>query len=193
MLILPTPPAEAFTRVKEGLIPLLAEELDIVDDSDYSIEIARPQPIYTAGLTDVLSGDLLGNVRLTSWQFLVLRARQPFGSGEVDVERGVGGTETLVYGGFHLGPYARSVVGTLHIAEGLPPVIERDYEVRILRIPTVFLYCVWLHSEGHDDLLLPCKPAPTPLVENNVLEPATIAAALRDLAAYRLSVADADI
>jgi hypothetical protein len=45
MLILPTPPAEAFTRVKEGLIPLLTEELDIVDDSDYSIEISRPQPI----------------------------------------------------------------------------------------------------------------------------------------------------
>ncbi|HEV7570921.1 MAG TPA: hypothetical protein VGQ21_05430 [Thermoanaerobaculia bacterium] len=192
-MTLPTAPPEAFTRLKEGLGPLLAEELDIIDDSDYSIEIARPQPIYTAGLTDVLSGDLLGNVRLTSWQFLVLRARQPFGSGEVDVERGAAGNETLIYGGFHLGPYARSVVRTLHIAEVLPPVIERDYEVRILRIPAVFLYCVWLHGEGHDDLLLPCKPAPTPLVENTVLAPATIAAALRDLAAYRLGIADADI
>jgi len=192
MLIVPVAPEAVFEQLREGLTPLLEEELDVANASD-SIEIAPPHRLYTTPLEDFVAGELLGMDRITSWQFIVLRDREPFGLAEVYVESGPLGEEVFEYGGFGLGSFSRSVIDAITVAETLPQVIARDYELRMLRVPAVYLYCVWLHGEAGDEILLPCDPAPPPLVPIQVTQPAAITTALHDFALYRLSVEDSDI
>jgi hypothetical protein len=191
MLTLCTAPEDALPRLREGLIPLLEQELGSRKVA-VEIEIAQPQPLYTTGLAAFASGNLLGDARLTSWQFLVLRARQPFGIAEVAVEEEQG-MQRLVYAGFGMGPHSRSVIETLGVAERLPEIVARDYELRILRVPTVYLYCVWLHGDEGGDLFLPCDPAPSPLIPNEVVQAEAITSALHDFAVQRLKTGTSDI
>jgi len=74
-------------------------------------------------------------------------------------------------------------------AEELPQVLENDYELRILRIPSVYFYGLWLWRRD-DAWLIPAAPAPAALRPNSAYREAELIDRLRDLAKERALARD---
>jgi len=67
----------------------------------------------------------------------------------------------LVY--FNIGRYVAGSAAGFALAEDFP--IDGDYYFRILALPQIYIFAVWLHSAGEDgglgpDILLPLNPPP---------------------------------
>jgi hypothetical protein len=46
--------------------------------------------------------------------------------------------------------------------EGWPVVADGEYDLRVLRLPALYLMALWLKDrDGHADLLVPLDPPPT--------------------------------
>ena len=146
-----------------------------------SITISHPQPLYTATTDDVLEHTITNAELPDAWQLLVLRADEPLATLEMRIERDSDGEESYHYAGVFIGPYTRSIYMALNRAEIIASETSLSYELRVLRIPTVYLYAVWLHAEN-SNLIIPCAPAPGPLEPNHEMEPDAVCDALRDLA-----------
>jgi hypothetical protein len=119
---------------------------------------ARPHPIFTASIDDLLDRRLLANAKLTAWQYVVLQGSSPYGVSEI-VRNPQGG---FSYAASYPPECAKSFIRTISRAESSPQVAKYHYELRILRIPTLLTVAVWLHDPRHD-LLLPVQPAATVL------------------------------
>jgi hypothetical protein len=179
ILNLPHAPNGATEYVKEHVVPLLLSH----------IELSPALPIYSAEASYFLraqsdkSRGLLASAKLTSWQYLVLYNGASLGAAEL-VVRGAGGDvrdtmptsesgdspPSMKLASFFTGPYTRSVLDTIRIAEALHSDLG-PHELRILRAPAVYLYAVWLHlrSDPTADRLIPAAPAPGRLEANQVL------------------------
>ena len=72
----------------------------------------------------------------------------------VDPEGNAGVTTTR-------GPFTAATVTTIDEVEGWDEVAEQDFEMRLLRIPALYLMTLWLHREDYvGDLFSPLEPAP---------------------------------
>lgn len=56
----------------------------------------------------------------------------------------------------------RSTAAALRAAETLGPVQEGTFELRLLRVPALYLVALWRHASAGDDLFMPLDPAPAP-------------------------------
>lgn len=172
------------TLAKPRLLFSLRKQLP--KKSAQSITISPPQPLYTATTADVLQHTITSAELPGAWQLLVRRAEQPFATLEMRIERHADGAEDYHYAGVFIGTYTHSIYGALDRAESIASYSTQLYELRVLRIPTVYLYAVWLHA-SNSDLIIPCAPAPKPLEPNQELESGAVCDALRDLAEKQAS------
>jgi hypothetical protein len=119
------------------------------------IALAAPHDVYVLGLDELAAGTRLADARLVAHRFLVLDDSAALASAEVAADD---------HGGFMVteGPY---VEGTVRAIEGAEARTDAtDAEVRLLRIPALYLVALWLHEpDGEGDLLVPVDPAPRPL------------------------------
>jgi hypothetical protein len=189
MLKLSSTPAAILAKAQTGVAAFLDDEIGYAESGSDTFDITRGHPLYVTPLDDFVEGNLIAGAQFSSWQFIVLRQRNEFGLAEVAPEDD---DNVFEFAGLGLGPYATSLPATISIAEELPEVAARAYELRVLLVPPLYLYCVWLHADD-DDLLLACDPAPEPLIPNVILRPEEVVSALRAFASFRLRVADSDI
>lgn len=122
-------------------------------------------PVYTLGLDDILERRRLTAVEYAGWQFL--QQDIPGRTIGTEVHRAVDGS-THAFAQFNMGPFPAAIQRTLR---ELDARVEepRDYEVRILRIPSLHIESLWL--SGERDTIVPLEPAPDPL-ETGRLYPA---------------------
>ena len=95
--------------------------------------------------------------RATGWRFLVEEATEPVAAAEVQDKTGAALPAQLTEGQF-----VRSTAEGLRAAETLAPVQEAAYELRLLRVPALYLVALWLHATEREDLFLALEPAPAP-------------------------------
>jgi hypothetical protein len=177
-----------------GGLDLVLENLALPDDEYVGydatagyLDVARPYPIYTSTIPALLDEKFLGAAQLTGWHYPILAGESLQGLAEiasVDPQ----GSSDLSYASQYDSDYAEEIQQSILGAEGLPQVKEGDYELRILRAPSLVLLAVWLH--GVDDLLLPVAPAPTKLREKVAYTEDELTKALRPLALLRMEVSD---
>jgi hypothetical protein len=74
-------------------------------------------------------------------------------------------SKPLTFLGVSQGPFAEATVEALHAAERLPKIATADYELRLLKVPAVYLAALWLHS-ATDDILIPMGNPPGGLKRN---------------------------
>lgn len=157
------------------------------DETTQAVRITRdPLPVYLASNISFLKDTVLETARRTWFEYTVVRGQRP-----VATLQGVIGNRQLSFSGLFHGEYLDRLMNAVSAAEDTPQVQRRDYEVRILRAPTVLLHAVWLWSTS-DDLILPIWPAPPPLEAHTVYTEQEITTALRPLAIQRSTVSDED-
>ena len=133
------------------------------------VSLAMPHPIYTLGLTDLLNRrplDDLGESDITGWRYLVQ-----------DHERTVGGVELAVdpetsdvrFAQLQSGPIAELTEATIRSAQERDDVRQQSFEVRLLRVPALYVMALWLNdrdAQQNRDLIIPLDPAPSWLEAN---------------------------
>ncbi len=120
--------------------------------------VSAPQRMFTAGLEALTRSIAIEEVaQATGWRFLVEEGTEPVAAAEVQDQ-----TRASVPAQITEGPFVRSTAVGLRAAEGLQPVQETDFELRLLRVPALHLLALWLHAPARDDLFVPLEPAPHP-------------------------------
>ena len=159
----PEPPDEALDAVRESLArrrprrraPLLRRGPPARPPS---ASVTAPQRVYTVGLEALAARESVERTaEPTGWRFLVEEPEQPLVAAEVqDLTRAAVPAQVTE------GAYVHSTADALRAAEALDVVREGDFELRLLRVPALYLVALWLQAPDRDDVFVPLAPAPSP-------------------------------
>jgi hypothetical protein len=119
------------------------------------LDVSTPHQVFTMGLDDITGAGGLDRAQAAGWRYLVEDGGQPIASAETTVAQD--GTEEVAQ--INEGPFAAATDKAVKIIRKLPKLQARGYELRLLRIPAVYLMALWLHS-AEEDLLVPLEPSP---------------------------------
>jgi hypothetical protein len=148
---------------------------------------SEPHPVYVATLDDLAAGKLLAAAKQTGWRYLLAQNDEVVAEAELTAAvRGATGAKgakaakrgELAFAGLTHGPFTGATVDGLHAAERLPQVEKADYELRLLKVPAVYLVALWLHG-GNEDILVPLGQPPAGLKKNKAYTEAGVIRALR--------------
>ena len=157
---------------------------------------SEPHPVFVATLDDLASGKLLAAAKQTGWRYLLVQNDEVVAEAELAGGRrgakGAKGTKPkgLEFAGLTHGPFTGATVDGLHAAERLPQIAKADYELRLLKVPAVYLVALWLHG-GPEDILIPMGNPPGGLKKNKPYSEAHVIRALRDVAVKTKEFQDA--
>ena len=144
---------------------------------------SEPHPVFYAPLDALAGGKLLDAATQSSWRYLLVQddaavAEAELSVGRKDAKRA--GPKALEFLGLTHGPFTAATIEALAAAEQLPQVAAADYELRLLKIPAVYLVALWLHG-AKDDILIPMGDPPGGLKKNKPYTEAAIIKALRGI------------
>jgi len=129
-------------------------------------EPMRAHPVYTADLADAAAGRALDSVRLVSWRYFVSEQEGAGRAAEVYWDET---SDSHVFGGVTEGAFVDATLEALHTLERREEVERSGFEWRILRIPGLYVFAVWLRNEsGGEDLIVPLGPTVDPLEAGSV-------------------------
>ena len=142
-----------------------------------ALGLTLPHPIYNLGLDDVAAGRLPGSsARLTGWRYLVQEDGRIVAAAELNA--GSSGEE-YTFAALNEGPFVRGTEATLEAAETLPAVDSGQFELRLLRIPALYVMALWLKGEnGVADIIIAMTPAPPELVAGEAYDESRFIGAL---------------
>lgn len=146
------------------------------------LNVSTPHQVFTMGLDDLASGAGLHRARPVGWRQLVESDGQPVATIETTLaDDGV----THVPSHLNEGPFVKATADAVAAVRGLPQLEAEDFELRVLRIPAVYLMALWLHSP-RTDLLMPLAPSPVGR-EGQLVPAAEVLSELSPTARSRLS------
>jgi hypothetical protein len=181
IVLVPGPP-EGLSIIRSNVPALLGGDVVGLDGGGGAgLEVAKAQPIYTGSLQDVIDGRLLAGAHLTGWQYLILSGQTVRAAAELTSV--AIGSDQWKYSSLHE-PCGSLAEDAIRAAERLPQVKQLKYQLRILRVPALYLYAIWLYRNG-DDWLVPAAPTPSVLEPNRSYTEAQLTEALRPFAIAR--------
>jgi hypothetical protein len=143
---------------------------------------SEPHAVYCVPLDALAQGRLLDAATQTSWRYLLVQDDEPIAEAELSAgtrgTKGAKGAKPLQFLGLTHGPFTGATVEALHAAERMPKLAAADYDLRLLKIPAVYLAALWLHSD-HDDILIPMGNPPAGLKKNRAYTEKAVIKALR--------------
>ncbi|MFI9596417.1 hypothetical protein [Nonomuraea sp. NPDC052265] len=171
-LHMPAPPSDVPETVQTKLRTL-------ADDSRFStkalrlaerdqIGISIPHQVFTLGLDEIESGAGLAAARPVGWRYLVTANGNVIASAEIT--QGPDGTPQPAH--FTEGVFVGATATAVQAARALPQLQTAAFELRLLRIPALYLMALWLHSPAAD-LLVPLAPSPVGR-EGQIVPPAQL-------------------
>ena len=147
--------------------------------SEFSrLELAVPHDVYTLGLEELSVGASIHQAQPVGQRFLVMDGDTPVSSAEVTPEGG----------GFQAneGPFVAATAEAIEQAEQDPALADGHYELRLLRIPALYIMALWLKDDdGDGDRIIPLSPAPEPLEAGRHYRPDELMRELTRMAAAR--------
>jgi hypothetical protein len=188
-LRVPQPTEESVETVRSHLSALASRaafsERALSRANPAAVALAAPHDVYFLGLGDVAEGKSLDAAKLVGRRFLVMEGDTPIASAELaEHDEGVAFQANE-------GPYVESTAAAIAQAEQDPDLAAGEYELRVLRIPALYLVAVWLKNEqGGSDVVIPLEPAPAPLEPWRKLTPAEFLSMLVEPARRRLQFDD---
>ncbi|WP_166296794.1 hypothetical protein [Bradyrhizobium sp. 2S1] len=122
------------------------------------LQAVEPLQVFTLGLDDLLAKKDLQAAKSTGWIFLVHDGNQTLASAEA-VPTGTGDEQVL--SALNEGRAVGSTAEAIRTVRGLPEVSKDDFELRLLRVPALYVTALWLHkTAGTGDLVVPLAPSP---------------------------------
>jgi hypothetical protein len=175
------PPPDALETVRKYVLPAG----DTTAHGAHELSTGKPQPIYNSSIQALDEKRLLAAAQLTGWQYILLSGSD---SNRIDCVVEVTQAGDGKDKGSPLSPdvrypaaYGEAINETIVKAEK----IAGDYDLRMLRVPSVSLLAVWLHDAVKGDLLFPVPPAPTMLRKQSMFTEGELTEALRPLVNQR--------
>ncbi|MEV0647999.1 hypothetical protein AB0I28_22305 [Phytomonospora sp. NPDC050363] len=158
-LNLPTPPRGAPDAIRAKLTEFAEgarfTTRALSQASQERLDVSTPHRIYTLGLDDIAAGHGLDQARPGGWRFLVEDDGALIASAETS--EADDGTHELTQ--FTEGPFVAATDNAVKAIRGLPQLAVGGFELRLLRIPALYVMALWLHSPV-TDLLVPLAPSP---------------------------------
>jgi hypothetical protein len=181
----PNPPDDVLEAVRQSMerrTPRRGRLRRALGHAAPAASLSAPQRIFTVDLDALAQGDgIEDTARATGWRFLVEEATEPVAAAEVQDKTGAALPAELTEGQF-----VRSTAEGLRAAETLAPVEEAAFELRLLRVPALYLVALWLHATEREDLFLPLEPAPAPFEPGHAYPGPRFAELAADLARQAL-------
>jgi hypothetical protein len=140
------------------------------------LTLSTPHQVFTMGLDDITSGGGLDRAQPVGWRFLIEEGGRLIASTET----------TLLPDGTHEvsqtteGPFVAGTNEAVKTVRNLPELAAVGFELRLLRIPALYVWALWLHAPA-TDLLVPIAPSPI-RKEGRPMPPAAFFADLSALA-----------
>jgi hypothetical protein len=122
------------------------------DVSGEDLALVAPHRMFTLRLDRVFTGDLDAVAEASGWRFLVTDEERVLASAETTEDNG----EAVA---LNVGPYVSSTSEAIDELEQLPDVARGDFELRILKVPALYVVAAWL--AGGTQILVPLAPAPS--------------------------------
>jgi hypothetical protein len=141
------------------------------------VDVSTPHQIFTMGLDDLAAGRGLDAAWSVGWRYIVEAAGRPISSAETTLAED-GTTHLLSH--VNEGPFVGATADAVRAVQARPELQAADYELRLLRIPAIYVMALWLHSEA-TDLLVPLAPSPVGK-EGHVVPAAELMSELSQLA-----------
>jgi hypothetical protein len=149
------------------------------------LDVAAPHDVYTVGLDALAAGGGLEAAEPVGRRVLLMRGADPVATAELDDPEGPGGLSA------NEGPFAEATARAISRVESWPEVADGDYELRVLRLPALYLMALWLKDESGDrDLVVPLDPAPAGIEAGRGYDAGELLGELRERARSRLEDAD---
>lgn len=114
------------------------------------LELVAPHQVFTLGLDAVL-GQGMQEAQPTGWRFLVGDGRRILASAEVAA--GPDQSPSLNYGS-----YVNATAEAIDWIEELPDIAAGSFELRLLKVPALYVAAAWLVDDR--SLVVPLAPAP---------------------------------
>lgn len=183
----PAPPSGVPERVRTTLHAL-------ADDARFStpalrlaqreqLDVSTPHQVFTLGLDDIESGAGLDAAQPVGWRYLVAAGGEVIASAEVG-QNPDGSPQPAQ---FNEGRFVEATATAVRSARALPQLEKAAFELRLLRIPSLYLMALWLHSPA-TDLLVPLAPSPIGK-EGQIVPPAQLFGELARQARTRAAAA----
>lgn len=119
------------------------------------LSVAAPHDVYTLTATELMEGASLDAAKPIGRRGILMDGDRVVASVELEDPEGDHGVTTTK------GPFTDSTTRAIESVETWREVTEGDYELRLLRIPSLYLMALWLKDEiGASDVLIPLDPAP---------------------------------
>jgi hypothetical protein len=164
-LTVPPPPPQGLEIVRDA-VGGLTNQPDTVfhalrDTNPEELTVAVPHPVYVMGLESIATGAPLSTATLVGWRYLLLGDDRSLAAAEVNTDNA---EERVEFSHVNQGPFVESTIAGIAFAEGLDEVRETDFELRLLKIPALYVVSLWL--QGNRDILIPLAPSRYDLVPN---------------------------
>jgi hypothetical protein len=161
----PSPPADAWTALVEGLRATgAAQRLDPRGGAALAVQpntdAMKPRPVYELGLDDLATGKGLEAARPVAWRYLLVGNNQLRQAAEVIPDPHGGGSR---FGALTTG-FVSGEDHALRLLEQLPDLQRTNYELRALRVPALYVMALWLKDlQGDQDRFIVLPPAFPPV------------------------------
>lgn len=119
------------------------------------LDVSTPHQVFTMGLDDVVAGAGLERAQPGGWRYLVEDSGQLLASAEGDINE----DGEFEVSHFTEGPFVAATDKAVKAVRKLPQLVAAGFELRLLRIPALYVMALWLHSPAAD-LLVPLAPSP---------------------------------
>ena len=154
-----------------------------------NVALTSPHELRHVGLDALADQRPLDDSETTGWRYLVETGGRAVAGAEVVTDADSGGA---VFSQLNEGPFVQATAEALQGLEDRPEVAAGSYQVRMVRIPALYVVALWLEDrEGDRDLVLPLAPAPAYLDTGRLYEEQEFLEALAGPARERLAFDDA--
>ena len=119
------------------------------------LDVSTPHQVFIMGLDDISSGAGLDRAQPVGWRYLIEEAGRLIASAETTPAPD--GTQEVSQ--FTEGPFVAATDKAVKAIRKLPKLEAAGYELRLLRIPALYVMALWLNSP-ENDLLIPLEPSP---------------------------------
>jgi hypothetical protein len=160
-LQMPTPPEAIATTVQSTLSAFADQHLfttpALRDTVPGGLTLSLPHQIYTIGVEDLAGGTGLSSARPVGWRYLISSAGKAIGCAETVITA----DGSQVFSQFNEGPFVAATSAAVAAAQTLPQLGLGLFELRLLRIPALYIMALWLEAPGGiGSLLVPLEPSP---------------------------------
>jgi hypothetical protein len=158
----PKPPKESVVALKRTLQALSGtpESQKVMPEEFGVASLGGAEPslshqVYSLGLDELRRGGGLQNARLVSWRYFVPSASTAVTSAEVNVDASGGHS----FAELNSGPFSKNTRLAVETLMNDPRVAAQTYDLRLLRIPALYVTAIWLKSQSPEqDYVVPVAP-----------------------------------